>query len=224
MKFARLLAVATLTCVAFAQVTAALAAEPPPPPPPAATDAAPPPPPPAEGAAAPATADAPPPPPTEASSAPAGEAPPPPTGEAPPPPAGGQGSSVAARIHSGPTYPPTVTGAVQGSKLVLTFPAGVIKESVSFKVHHLGVTRQRIEDNPKAFTWTSDTELTADLDRLHHHHCHHHRRGKRRHHHHCHHHHGADWHKADGKNVNELWVWGQLKTGEALLQKVNIAQ
>jgi hypothetical protein len=48
----------------------------------------------------------------------------------------------------------------------------------------------------KAFSWTTPRVLTVDLKRVH-------RRGFER-------------------KPTELWVWGQLKSGEALIQKKTI--
>jgi hypothetical protein len=90
---------------------------------------------------------------------------------------------------------PAVTAALNGDTLVLSFPATTMPKTVSFVAHGIGVTQTAIQRKRRAFQWSSDTELSVDLNRFHHAHQ------------------GA-W------KVAEIWVWGQLASGEALLQKV----
>ena len=97
--------------------------------------------------------------------------------------------------------PPTVKAVLSGGKLVLTFPADTIQGSVSLKAHGKNVYRRHIWRNKKTYTWTSPTELSIDMSR-------------------CHCQKGC----CPAAQPMELWVWGQLKNGEALLQKVTVNQ
>ncbi|MBI4864088.1 MAG: hypothetical protein HY815_28095 [Candidatus Riflebacteria bacterium] len=93
--------------------------------------------------------------------------------------------------------PPPIKAALAGDELVLTFPAGTIPQSVSMEAHGKSFTRRMIAHRTKAFSWKSETELVINLKALH---CH------------C----------PIGKAPVDLWVWGQLKSCEALLQKVTV--
>ena len=110
--------------------------------------------------------------------------------------------AMAAQV-SAAELPPVVKATLTSDTLLLSFPAGTIKESVSFKCHGLGVTRRMIAHRHKAFTWTSDTELSVNIKALH---C---RRA-------------CSCCKAKACTSAELWVWGQLQSGEALLQKITV--
>ena len=112
--------------------------------------------------------------------------------------------------------PPPVKATHQGDQLVLSFPAGTIKESVSLKAHGVIFSRRQISQCHKAFLWTSDTDLTIDLCCVHcWHHCSKRQCGR---HHCCKRHCGHRC--AAGEKIAELWVSGQVKSGEALLQKI----
>lgn len=93
--------------------------------------------------------------------------------------------------------PPTVKATLAGDDLVLSFPEGVMPRTVSFTVHGFNVNWRFMRSHRSAFTWTSETQLTVSLAKLH--------------------------HKGGEHKPTELWVWGHMTCGAALLQKVTVA-
>jgi hypothetical protein len=115
------------------------------------------------------------------------------------PPPAAQGEAMMAR----PGYSPfdhrpdlEIKGRLQGADLVLQFPPTTLPYTVSFKVPGaLNVTPHRLADSG-SIRWNSSTELAVNMDLL----------------------------KNNGADLNNLWVWGQLREGDALMQRVHVQQ
>jgi hypothetical protein len=89
-----------------------------------------------------------------------------------------------------------IKGRVQGADLVLTFPDTTLPRSISFKVPgKLNVTPHRLAASD-AIRWNSATELLVNMDLF----------------------------RNRGSDLSNLWVWGQLKEGAALMQRVHVQQ
>jgi len=95
-------------------------------------------------------------------------------------------------------YAPDIQMNVEGGSLTLDFPESTLRETVTFKAVGVDFNKGLMRAHRDAFVWIDEDTMRVDLDRIF-------GRGSRI---------GGDIENSTS------WVWGQLRSGTALLQPV----